>query len=220
MPTWRILLLSLAFLGAVGLAMWVVTTYDSSDDRKGAGGYKKLSGTVAEGFVYRSGRESHPRVTCSACRVGKLKVGLVSLGAFNAIEFDDLVVNIPESIGCEKTFDSSEIERGKKTETDAVVQALNLKPVMAMARVEAKKFTGIRISKLQINKMTSKGLKPILAADVLKNSGRRLVLRNVVLHKDDHPLSVSEAELKINPGVCLVWRDGSWDLTKLLEPML
>lgn len=220
MPTWRILLLSIAFLGTVGLVMWAVTAYDSSNDRKGTGAYKKLSGTVAEGFVYRSGREPHPRVTCSACRVGKLKVGLVSLGAFNTIEFDDLVVNIPESIGGEKTSDSCEIEGKKKTEADAVVQALNLKPVMAMARVEAKKFAGIRISKLQINKMSSKGLEPILAAGVLKNSGRRLVLRNVVLHKDDHPLSVSEVELKINQGVCLVWRGGSWDLTKLLKPML
>ena len=220
MPTWRILLLSLAFLGAVGLAMWVVTTYDSSDDRKGAGGYKKLSGTVAEGFVYRSGREPHPRVTCSACRVGKLKVGLVSLGAFNTIEFDDLVVNIPDPIESERSSDSCEIERAEKAETDELVQVLNLGPVMTMARVEAKKFAGIRISKLQINKMSSKGLKPVLAADILKNSGKRLILRNVVVYKDDHPLSISEAELKVNPGVSLVWRGGSWNLTKLLKSML
>ena len=220
MSTWRILLLSLAFLGSVGLAMWAVTAYDSANGRKGAGGYKKLSGTVAEGFVYRSGLEPHPRVTCSACRVGKLKLGLVSLGAFNTIEFDDLVVNIPESIGNKKTLGSCEVERGKKTETDAVLQALNLEPIMTMARVKAKKFAGIRISKLRINKMSPEGLKPILAADSLKNSGKRLVLRNVVLHRDDLPLRVSEAELAINPRVSIVWRDGSWDLTELLKSML
>lgn len=220
MPTWRILLLTLAFFGSVGLVMWAVTAHDSSDHRKVEGGYKKLSDTVAEGFVYRSGCEPYPRVTCSACRVGKLKLGIISLGAFNTIEFDDLVINIPESIDNGTISGSYGIEGKEAREIDVLVQSLNLGPVMTMARVGARKFTGIRISKLWMNRMSSDGLKPILTADILKNSGKRLVLCNVVLHMDGHPMRMREAELKVNPEVRVVWHGRSWNLTELLKPML
>jgi len=217
MPTWRMLLLSLAFLGIVGLAMWAPTVYQPTDN-KGGNGYKRLSGTVAEGFVYRVGREKHPRATCSACRVGKMKLGLISLGAFNTIEIDDLIINVPDTVS-PSVEDKQKSSQPRKSDADMVVDALNLRPVMAMARAEAKKFAGVKISKIQINKMSGDSLLPLVHAESLKNAGKRLVLHNVVLYKDGQEQKLSEVELKVKPRFKLMWSSGSWDLTDLLSPL-
>lgn len=219
MPTWRILLLSLAFIGIVGLAMWAAIAYQPTDNNKGGNGYKRLSGTVAEGFVYRVGREKHPRATCSACRVGKMKLGLISLGAFNTIELDDLIINVPDA-SPSPIQDRQNGSQQEKSDADLVVDALNLKPVMAMARAEAKKFAGVKISKIQINKMSGDSLLPLVHAESLKNSGKRLMFHNVILHKDGQEQKLSEVELKVKPRLKLIWSSGSWDLTDMLSPLL
>lgn len=224
MPTWRIILLSLAFHGIVGLAMWVAVAYHPDGEKQGGNNYKRLSGTVAEGFVYRVGREKHPRATCSACRVGKMKLGLISLGAFNTIEFDDLVINIPEA--GEKTESNKQVKsdvpitQKPKAETDAVVETLNLKPVMSMAHAEAKKFSGIKITNFQINQMSGEKLLPVIKAASLKNSGKRLVFHNATLYKGGEKLDLKEVELIAKPRFKLVWATGSWDLTETLSPIL
>lgn len=220
MSAWRMLLLSMAFLGVVGMAVWAVVAHRPVEDKKGGVGYKRLSGTVAEGFAYRVGSEKYPRVTCSACRVGKMKLGLISLGAFNAIEFDDLVINVPEASPCPAVeAGCSETPKGK-SDADVVVNAFSLKSVMSMACVEAKAFAGIRISRLRVNKMVGDSLVPILSAESLKSAGRRLVLHNAVLHMEGQTQKAAEVELKVNPRFRLVWPTGSWDLTDVLAPIL
>jgi len=218
MSTGRILLLSLAFLGIVGLAMWAAVVYQPTDNNKSGNGYKRLSGTVAEGFVYRVGREKHPRATCSACRVGKMKLGLISLGAFNTIEFDDLVINVPESLPNVSEDKKSKGTQGK-SEPDTLVDTLNLRPVMSMARAEAKKFAGIKIAGFQINKMSGDQLLSILKAESLRNSGNRMMLYNAVLYKDGQELLLREVELKVKPRFKLVWTAGVWDLADMLRPI-
>lgn len=216
--TWRILLLSLAFFAVVGLSMWAALACHPEDDRQGGNGYKRLSGTVAEGLVYRVGRERHPRITCSACRVGKMKLGMISLGAFNTVELDDLVINVPEWTADPLKRKPSKEVKGN-SEADAVVDALNLRPVVAMAHVKAKKFASIRISRLQINRMSGERLLPILKAESLKSSGRRMTLQNVVLYRDGQELALQAAELEARPRFRLVWPDGAWDLTDALKPV-
>lgn len=218
MSTWRILLLSLAFLGIVGLAMWAAVAYHPVDDKKESNSYKRLSGTVAEGFVYRVGREKHPRVTCSACRVGKLKLGLVSLGAFNTIEFDDLVVNVPDTAWCSVEDNHPKKSKGK-SDVDMIVDTFNLRSGMDRASAETKKFAGIKISKFKINKMSGNDLVPIIHAKSLKNSGKRILLHNAVLYKEGQVYKLKEVELKVKPRFKLVWPTGSWDLTDIITPI-
>lgn len=220
MSAWRMLLLSMAFLGVVGVAVWAALAHRPAEDKKGVVGYKRLSGTVAEGFACRVGGEKHPRVTCSACRVGKMKLGLISLGAFNAIEFDDLVINVPEASPCPAVeAGCSETPEGK-SDADVVVNAFGLKSVMSMACVEAKAFAGIRISRLRVNKMEGDSLVPILSAESLKSAGKRLVLHNAVLHMEGQTQKAAEVELKVKPRFRLVWPTGSWNLTDVLAPIL
>lgn len=201
--------------------MWVSVAYQPDGEGHAGNSYKRLSGTVAEGFVYRVGRERHPRVACSACRIGKMKLGLVSLGAFNTIEIDDLVINIPEAVTQttldRRTKSPNAKEQGSGTETDAVVEALGLKPVMAMAHAEAGRFTGIKISNFQVNRMSGDELRPVIKAASLKNSGRRMMLYDVVLHKDGERLDLDSAELVAKPCFKLHWPTGSWDLTEMLS---
>lgn len=210
------LLLSLAFLGIVGLAMWAAVAYHPVDDKKESNGYKRLSGTIAEGFVYRVGRERHPRVTCSACRVEKLKQGMISLGAFTTVEFDDLIINIPDADHRAVESDCSE-KSMEKSDADAVVDALSLRS--SMADVKAKRFAGIRISRLQINKMSGDALVPIVHAGSLKNSGKRILLHDAVLHREGQVHRLKEVELKVKPRFRLIWPTGSWDLTDVLAPI-
>jgi hypothetical protein len=201
----------------VGIGIWIAVSYlPSEETKKERVGYKQLSRTVAEGFVYRFGSEKYPRASCSACRIGKMKIGFVSLGAINTIEFDDLIINIPESQKKDGEDITTRIQDGK-SETEMVVDAFNLNPVIRMACAEAKKFAGIRISKLQINRMSRNSLEPIIHASTMKNSGKRILLYNVVLHKDGQTHKLKEVELEVKPDLKLVWSTGSWDLTDVLS---
>jgi hypothetical protein len=220
MPTWRAILPFLAFLGIIGLALWVSVADHPDGEEWGEKKYKRLSGTVAEGFVYRVGRERHPRVTCSACRVGKVKLGFISLGAFNAIEFDDLVLNIPEvsekAAPGKRSNHQMPTTQTTKADVADVVEDLNLKPVLTMAHAKAKQFAEIRVSNFQVNKMSGESLKPLVKASLLKNSGRRMILHDVILYKDEMGIALNEAELVVNPRLKLIWSTGSWDLTEIL----
>lgn len=220
-PAWRVLLPALVFLGILGLALWVSVAYQPDGGENAGNGYKRLSGTVAEGFAYRVGRERHPRVTCSACRVGKMKLGLVSLGAFNTVEIDDLVINIPEAAtktsSNRRTKEANAQAQGLSAETDAVVEALNLKPVMAMAKAEARRFAGIKISNFQVNRMSGESLRPVIKAALLKNSGRRIMLYSAVLYKDGERFNLDSVELVVKPRFKLLWSTGTWDLTEMLS---
>ena len=213
MHQWRIWLATAATVAVVGFAIWGALSFEP--DKPKPVGMKNLSGTVAEGFYYRSGKEKFPRATCDACRIGKMKMGLISLGAFNTLEFDNLVVNVP-------TNHEHKIEKDTRTTSEEiapeVVDSFSLKPLIGMAQNGLKKsFSSIRINGFQLNRMLGEELELVFSVGTLRNNGRNVVLRDVVLNRNGEKKCLKSAELKLKPRIVIVWSSGEWDITDIIN---
>lgn len=193
MRTLRLTLAAVAVTVVMSAVTWCALRITIDQPGKPVG-IKRLSGTAAESFAYGLPKEPFPRVTCDACRVGKKKMGVFSLGAFNVIEFDNLVVNIPQiKAKQKKELDNvvhtvrnakkkkKNVER--KNEIDGVVSAFNLESMMSMSCNE-RSFAGIRINRFALNRMEGDVLKPILTVSTLQNRGRRIMLKGLTVFRD------------------------------------
>ena len=204
-------MLSAAFFAAAAALAWLAASR-STGVQPPAAGMKRLSGTVAERLVYRVPSEPFPRASCDACRMGRLKAGPFSLGAFNVVEFDDLVVNIPPG-----GLGGNAEEHGNATLSgSSFAEALNLKPLVGMSQSQGggrkMKFHGIKINGFALNKMEGRELVPIASAATVRNSRRTIVLQDVVLRRNGAEERIAEAKLELKPRVAIVWPGGIWDL--------
>ena len=212
MREWRIWLAAISTLAIVIFAIYFAFNFNI--EREKPIGMKQLSGTVAEGFVYRSGKERFPRATCDACRVGKMKMGVISIGALNTLEFDNLTINIPESV----VPNVCGVSDDDKNAAVDIVDGFDLKPLLSAAQSGKKKaFASIKINKLALNKMRGTELRPIFSADVLKSRGKDVVLRGVTIYREQNPQQLSHAELVIKPRIVIQWDCGSWDITDVIR---
>jgi len=215
MRPWQVWLAAVVAVAVAGLACWGVLhiRIDGSQPV----GMKNLSGTVAEGFVYRAGKEKFPRATCDACRIGKMKMGVISLGAFNTVEFDNLIINLPPP----SDDDPDSINERKMPDDGAssILSSFQLKPIVAMARVDAKKsFASVRINRLIVNRMAGEELELVFSADVLRTKGKKIGLQGVTLGRCGVVHKVQAAELLLKPRMKIVWPGGVWDITDVVEP--
>lgn len=182
-------------------------------------GLKRLSGPVADGFMYRSPKEPFPRATFDAFRIGKIKVGVISLAPFSTVEFDNLVLNIPPTAdvcphpapdGTAPVASASHVAGG------GVADAFGIRSLAAMAYGKPiGRIGGIRINGLSIGRMDGKELKPILSARRLKNSGRKIVVEGLVLYDMSGERQVENAELVSKPEPAIVWQGGRFELAEL-----
>ena len=210
---WRIWLTTATTVAVVGFAIWCALSFEP--DKPKPIGMKNLSGTVAEGFYYRSGKEKFPRATCDACRIGKMKMGLISLGAFNTLEFDNLVVNILTNSELKIEKDTREAAKDVAPE---IVDRFSLKPLMGIAQNGLKKsFSSIRINGFQLNRLVNDELELVFSAGTLRNSGRNVILRDVVLNRGGEKECLKSAELKLRPRMVIVWSGGEWDITDIIN---
>lgn len=206
-------MLSVAFFAAVGSICWVASDWKGPDEPEPSG-MKKLSGTVAEGLVYRATKEAFPRATCDACRTGRIKAGIFSLGGFQTIEFDNLVVNLPA--------EDSENTKGKWfASQDAVADYFGLKPFIKLSggdnggkkkKKKMPKIAGITVNGLTVNKIEKDAIVPLVKAKTLKNSGRHIELHDVSIFRDGAVEDVASARLVMKPYLMLKWRKGSYRL--------
>lgn len=210
----------------MGVATWCAL-HIAIDEPVKLVGMKRLSGPVGEGFVYRSPKEPFPRTTCDACRVGKKKMGVFSLGAFNVIEFDNLVVNIPpagknpqkKSVNIIDTVRNvkKKEKRGEKNEIDGVVNALNLESIMSISQNELKRsFAGIKINRFTLNRMEGDALTPIFTAALLQSRGRRIILKGLTVIRGGEEENIASAELQVKPNVKIIWNGGFLDLSNVI----
>lgn len=205
----------------IGAAIWYVLNFSTENDLKPVG-MKRLSSTPVEGLSYRQPKESFPRISCDACRIGKKKMGVFSLGAFSTIEFDNLVVNIPSGGMRPKresanVIDAVQCEKKQKDAVKDIVGALNLESVMSISPEDMKRsFAGIKINRFAINRMGEETLVPIVSVNTLQNRGRRIILNGVSIFREGSEESIASAELIFKPRIRIVWDGGFFDLSDLL----
>lgn len=208
-------------IGVLGFVVlvWCALNVDISRYEK-RNGFKRLSSTVAEKASYFYGGEKFPRATCSACRTGKIKLGHFSLGGLNTIEFDDLVLNLPPDQKINyvpspaKSSDKPAPVDVKGAKSDVFEQAFESLGISSLAKSFGKshlKYSGIKINRLELNKMDGDALKPILKAKTLRNQRDKLLLSGATIYRNEAPEYVESAVLEYKSGIRLVWAGGSWD---------
>ena len=84
------------------------------------------------------------------------------------------------------------------------------------AGVPAKRFSGIQIRGLAVNRVENKREVPVFAADEAKNCGRTLELKNCRVFEPGRTNIVGTARLVLQPVPALVWNGGMRKLDDLL----
>jgi hypothetical protein len=221
MRTLWLVLATLFVIVLMGAATWYALNFSTGNDLKPVG-MKRLSGTLAEGLSYRQSKESFPRISCDACRIGKKKMGVFSLGAFSTIEFDNLVVNIPSGGMLVKREESTNVsdtvqrEKNHKDVVQDVVEVFKLESVMSISRKDKRRsFAGIKINRFAINRMGEETLVPIVSVNTLQNRGRRIILNGVSVFREGSEESIASAELILKPRLRIVWDGGFFDLSDM-----
>ena len=92
------------------------------------------------------------------------------------------------------------------------------KSLMERTGLIAKRFSGIRVDGLQVNRVVNRSLVPVFAAKTMKNRGKSLELTNCRVFADDGATNlVAKAMLRLKPVPVLVWNGGERRLDDLLK---
>lgn len=185
---------------------------------------------VAEGFRLWNPKAGVDSVSFESCQVEKMRMGFFALGAFNVLCIKGLVLNLPLEEGMsEEGRGKSEEVRGEREEGRAKreegremreVPFAGLLPKSLMERTGliSKRFSGIRVDGLQVNRVVNRSLVPVFAAKTMKNRGKSLELKNCRVFADDGSTNiVAKAMLRLRPDPALVWDGGERRLDDLLK---
>ena len=211
--TWKIIVATAAFFAAVALLLFGAKHTEGIEKNSGFDGMKSLSGTIAEGLSYREGMEPFPRVSCDACRRGKLKAGVFSLSAFTTLEFDNLVVHIPPSgfsadRRIKKKVNRQNSNAGGESARE-FIDAMGLRQLPQMSIGHAGgRFAGITVNLFAVNRMSGTLLSPVCYAAKVKNTGKKLNMYDVTIWRNGKSEHVDKALLSLKPHPAIVWQGG------------
>ena len=176
-----------------------------------------LDRTVAEGIRLWNPKTGVDSVRFDSCRVEKMRMGFFALGGFNVLCIRGLVLNLP--LDAEDSEVKSE-ERKVKSEGAGKEALAGLLPESLMKRMGlyAKRFSGIRVDGLSVNRVANRSVVPVFAAERMKNRGKTLELSNCRVVGDDGSTNlVARAELRLKPVPVLAWNGGERRLDDLLK---
>ena len=212
----RMALFILVILGLAGLCHFAVN-HKSAEKEKLAS--PPLDRTVAEGLRLWNPKAGVDSVRFDSCRVEKMRMGFFALGGFNVLCIKGLVLNLP--LDAEDSEGKREEGRGKSEGQGAGKEALaGLLPESLMKRMGlyAKRFSGIRVDGLSVNRVANRSVVPVFAAERMKNRGKTLELNNCRVFGDDGSTNlVARAELRLKPVPVLAWNGGERRLDDLLK---
>ena len=177
----------------------------------------RLDRTMAEGLRLWNPKAGVDSVRFESCRVEKMRMGFFALGAFNVLCIRGLVLNLP--LDAEEEEVKSE-ERRVKSEGAGKEALAGLLPESLMKRMglSAKRFSGIRVDGLSVNRVANRSVVPVFAAETVKNRGKTLELKNCRVFADDGSTNlVARAELRLKPVPLLAWNGGERRLDDLLK---
>ena len=213
----RMALFFAVVLGIAGLCVFSVNHQVKKDDVKLPP--PPLDRTVAEGLRLWNPKTGVDSVRFDSCRVEKMRMGFFALGGFNVLCIKGLVLNLPlDAEGSEGKRDEG---RGKSEGQGAGKEGLaGLLPESLMKRMGlyAKRFSGIRVDGLSVNRVANRSVVPVFAAERMKNRGKTLELSNCRVVGDDGTTNlVARAELRLKPVPVLAWNGGERRLDDLLK---
>ena len=216
----RMALFILVILGLAGLCHFAVN-HKSAEKEKLAS--PPLDRTVAEGLRLWNPKAGVDSVRFESCRVEKMRMGFFALGGFNVLCIKGLVLNLPLEEGMsEEGRAKGEEGRAKGEEgrekRGAPFAGLLPKSMMERTGLIAKKFSGIKVDNLSVNRVANRSVVPVFAAERMKNRGKSLELTNCRVFGDDGSTNlVGKAELRLKPVPALVWNGGERRLDDLLK---
>ena len=210
----QVVLLFAVFLGIAGLCVFTVNFQVKDDVKQPA---RRLDYNVAEGFRLWNPKAGVDSVSFESCRVEKMRMGFFALGGFNVLCIKGLVLNLP--LDAEDSEVKSE-ECKVKSEGAGKEALAGLLPESLMKRMGlyAKRFSGIRVDGLSVNRVANRSVVPVFAAETVKNRGKTLELNNCRVFGDDGSTNlVARAELRLKPVPVLAWNGGERRLDDLLK---
>ena len=179
----------------------------------------RLDYGVAEGFRLWNPKAGVDSVRFDSCRVEKMRMGFFALGAFNVLCIRGLVLNLP--LDAEDSEGKREEGRGRSEGQGAGKEALaGLLPKSLMERTGliSKRFSGIKVEGLSVNRVANRSVVPVFAAERMKNRGKTFELSNCRVFADDGSTNlVARAELRLKPVPVLAWNGGERRLDDLLK---
>ena len=204
-------------LGIVGLCVLSVNHQVKKDDVKLPP--PPLDRNVAEGLRLWNPKAGVDSIRFDSCRVEKMRMGFFALGGFNVLCIKGLVLNLP--LDAEDSEVKSEEGRVKSVGQGVGKEAIaGLLPKSLMERtgLYAKRFSGIRVDGLQVNRIVNRFVVPVFTAKTMKNCGKSLELTNCRVFADDGSTNlVDKAMLRLKPVPALVWNGGERRLDDLLK---
>ncbi|MBQ0032325.1 MAG: hypothetical protein KBT68_05950 [bacterium] len=179
----------------------------------------RLDRTMAEGLRLWNPKTGVDSVRFDSCSIEKMRMGFFALGGFNVLCIRGLVLNLP--LDAEDSEGMRDEGRGKSEGQGAGKEALaGLLPKSLMERMGlyAKRFSGIRVDGLSVNRVANRSVVPVFAAERMKNRGKTLELNNCRVFGDDGSTNlVDRAELRLKPVPVLAWNGGERRLDDLLK---
>ena len=204
-------------LGIAGLCVYSVNHQAKKNDVKLPP--PRLDRTVAEGLRLWNPKTGVDSVRFDSCRMEKMRMGFFALGGFNVLCIKGLVLNLPldaeeeevKSEGCKMKSD------GRSAGKEALAGLLP-KSLMKRMGLYAKRFSGIRVDGLSVNRVANRSVVPVFAAERMKNRGKTLELKDCRVFGDDGSTNlVGKAELRLKPVPVLAWNGGERRLDDLLK---
>ena len=189
---------------------WIVirVAFSTSSDVENLEGNKRYAFDVAEGFRLRNPKLPVDSIAFRACRIEKMRRGVLTLGGFNVLIVDDLVLNLP--LGKSDLGESSDTNEVRHLSSQVGLTAAVRKSVGLGGR----KFSGISINGLTVNRITNRGVQPVFTASFAENRGKSLVLKGCVVFDGAISNNVGNAALHLRPAK-IDWTGGSVNLGDL-----
>lgn len=195
--------LAMAALGGViACAVWLSLRGDSWFRTQAESARRKeYVRAVAEGVRFREfERPGVDRFSFKSCRVEKRRSGAFTLGAFNVLIVEGLVLNLPE-------------ERGEPDGQDHMFKGGFAESLLRSQGLSQARFSGVRITGLTVNRAHANGVARVFSASRAESGmGKESVRLTgcVVILENGGEARVSDARLELKPEAALVYRlDGA-----------
>ena len=214
----------LFFTVVLGIAMLcVLAVYRQSLEPREKFRKMKFDRTVAEGMRLRNPKAGVDSIRFDACRIEKMRMRAFTLSGFDVLCLDGLVLNLPlpeedrtvavsaADAGAGRTAAETAAVRGA---TDAFAGLLP-RSFLQRAGIPTRRFSGIRIKGLAVNRVENRRTVPVFAADEAKNRGQVLELKNCRVFEPGRTNSVGVARLMVQPVPVLFWNGGMRKLDDL-----
>ena len=214
----RMALFILMILGWAGLCHFAVNHKLAEEEKLAS---PPLDRTVSEGVRLWNPKTGVDLVRFESCSVQKRRMGFIALGGFNVLYIKGLVLNLPlEAEVADSTAESTESAGSGETQSAGKEALAGLLPESLMEKtgLMAKRFSGIRVDGLSVNRIVNCSEVPVFAAKTMKNRGKVLEMMNCQVFADDGTTNlVGTATLRLKPVPALVWDGGERRLDDLLK---